>query len=68
MELSVIPEEQTQQLQEPLEPLRRSTRERRRAIPDDYVIFLQEYDDNSGLIKDDPISFCQAMSSFDSQK
>ena len=36
----VIPEEQTQQLQEPQEPLRRSTRERRKAISDDYEVFL----------------------------
>src|SRR5436189_909957 len=34
----VIPEEQTQQLQE---PLRRSTRERRGDISDDYEVFLQ---------------------------
>ena len=64
----VIPEEQTQQLQEPQEPLRRSTRERRRAISDDYEVFLQEHEDNSGLMEDDPISFRQAMNSSESQK
>ena len=32
-------EEQTQQPQEEV-PLRRSTRERRSAIPDDYIVFL----------------------------
>ena len=64
----VIPEEQTQQLQEPQEPLRRSTRERRRAILDDYEVFLQEHKDNSGLMEDDPISFRQAMNNSDSQK
>ena len=35
----IIPEEQTQQPQEQI-PLRRSTRERRNAIPDDYIAFL----------------------------
>ena len=39
----IIPEMQTQQPQEDM-PLRRSTRERRNAIPDDYVVFLQEHE------------------------
>src|SRR3954471_3552384 len=64
----VIPEEQTQHLQEPQEPLRRSTIERRRDILDDYEVFLQEHEDNSGLMEDDPTSFRQAMNSSDSQK
>src|SRR5436190_19992235 len=65
----VIPKEQTQRhLQELQELLRRSTRERRRAILDDYVVFLQEHEDNSGLMKDDPINFLQDMNSSDSQK
>ena len=38
----VVYEEQTQDPQEPV-PLRRSTRERRSAIPDDYIVFLQEH-------------------------
>jgi len=37
----IIPEEQTQQPQEQI-PLRRSTRERRNVIPDNYIVFLQE--------------------------
>ena len=37
----VEPEEQTQQPQEQI-PLRRSTRERRNVIPDNYIVFLQE--------------------------
>ncbi|RDX75880.1 hypothetical protein CR513_44195, partial [Mucuna pruriens] len=42
-------------------PLRRSIRERRHAILDDYIVFLQEYEDDIGLIEDDPINFCQVM-------
>ncbi|KAL5548640.1 hypothetical protein UlMin_003871 [Ulmus minor] len=37
----IAPEEQTQQPQENM-PLRRSTRERRNAISDDYIVYLQE--------------------------
>ncbi|RVW52379.1 Retrovirus-related Pol polyprotein from transposon TNT 1-94 [Vitis vinifera] len=37
----ITPEEQTQQPQENM-PLRRSTRERRNAISDDYIVYLQE--------------------------
>ncbi|KAL5773548.1 hypothetical protein ACOSQ2_013472 [Xanthoceras sorbifolium] len=36
----IVPEEQTQQTQEQI-PLKRSTRERRNAILDDYIVFLQ---------------------------
>ncbi|RDX64379.1 hypothetical protein CR513_57076, partial [Mucuna pruriens] len=43
-------------------------RKRRHAIPNDYIVFLQEYEDDIGLIKDDPINFCQAMQSSNSQK
>ena len=63
----VIPEEQTQQPQEQM-PLRRSTRERRKAISDDYIIFLQEHEDNNEMVNDDPISFHQAMKSSNFQK
>ncbi|KAA8531017.1 hypothetical protein F0562_005693 [Nyssa sinensis] len=38
-----ILEEQTLPLPEPT-PLRRSTRERRSAVPDDYIVFLQEHE------------------------
>ena len=62
-----VPEEQTQQPQEPV-PLRRSTRERRNAIPDDYIVFLQEHEESSGMLEDDPINFSQAMKSSNSQQ
>lgn len=60
-----MPIDQTQQTQEYTgeEPtfLRRFTRERRNAITDDFVTFLQELDDNGGMTEDDPISLCHAM-------
>ncbi|RDX96391.1 hypothetical protein CR513_20962, partial [Mucuna pruriens] len=46
----------------------RSIRERRHAIPDDYIVFLQEHEDDISLTEDDPINFCQAMQSSNSQK
>jgi len=49
-------------------PLRRSTRERRSAISDEYLVYLQEYEDDISLTKDDLINFCQAMKSSNSQK
>ncbi|RDX96303.1 hypothetical protein CR513_21054, partial [Mucuna pruriens] len=64
--LPQIPIEQPQQPQEV--SLRRSIRERRHAILDDYIVFLQEHEDDIGLTKDDPINFCQAMQSSNSQK
>ncbi|RVW32004.1 Retrovirus-related Pol polyprotein from transposon TNT 1-94 [Vitis vinifera] len=48
-------------------PLRRSQRERRPAITDDYVVYLQESDYDIGIRKD-PVSFSQAMESDDSSK
>ncbi|RVW92058.1 Retrovirus-related Pol polyprotein from transposon TNT 1-94 [Vitis vinifera] len=52
-----VHEEVTQQPQEPQVqvPLRRSTRERRSTISDDYVVHLQEHEFDMGL-EDDPIS------------
>ncbi|RDX95965.1 hypothetical protein CR513_21434, partial [Mucuna pruriens] len=41
--------------------MRRSIKERRHAIPDDYIFFLKEHEDDIGLTKDDPINFCRAM-------
>ena len=35
--------------------LRRSDRERRSAIPNDYIIFLQEHEDDICLTEDDDI-------------
>ncbi|KAL1078817.1 hypothetical protein V6Z11_D10G181700, partial [Gossypium hirsutum] len=61
-----VPEEQTQQLQEQVS-LGRSTRERRNAIPDDYVVFLQEHEDDNETMEDDPINFHHAMKSSNSQ-
>ncbi|KAG8480618.1 hypothetical protein CXB51_024788 [Gossypium anomalum] len=63
----IVLEEQTQQPQEQV-PLRRSTRERRNAIPNDYIVFLQEYEDDNGMMEDNPINFYQAMKSSNSQK
>ena len=61
----VVHEEQTQDPQEPMlhepVPLQRSTRERRNAISDDYVLFLQEHEKNNGMMEDDPVNFHQAM-------
>ncbi|KAL0382894.1 UNVERIFIED_CONTAM: Retrovirus-related Pol polyprotein from transposon TNT 1-94 [Sesamum calycinum] len=62
-----VTEEQTLTPQEPL-PLRRSTRERRSALPDDYIVFLQEHEVDIGMMKDDPINFHQAMECSNSQK
>ena len=63
----IVPEEQTQQLQEPI-PFRRSTRERRNAILGDYVVYLQEYEYDIGMVEDDPINFHQFIQSSNSQK
>jgi len=48
-------------------PLRRSIRERRSAISNDYIIFLQEHEDGIGLIENGPINFYQATCSSNSQ-
>ena len=48
-------------------PLRRSTRERS-AISDDYIVLLQEHEENDGMAEDDPINFRQAMQDSNSQK
>lgn len=47
--------------------LRRSTRPRRPAISDDYMLYLQECEFNMGLEKD-PATYSQAMKSEDSDK
>ena len=47
--------------------LRRSQRERRPAISDDYVVYLQESDYDIGTSKDS-VSFSQAISCSDSDK
>ncbi|RDX78231.1 hypothetical protein CR513_41517, partial [Mucuna pruriens] len=64
-----LPQTPLEQPQQPQQvSLRRSIRERRHAIPDDYIVFLQEHEDGIGLTEDDPINFCQAMQSSNSQK
>ena len=69
MEPIQVYEEVTQQPQEPQiqVPLRRSTRERRSTISDDYVVHLQEQEFDMGL-EDDPISVNQVKKSSDSEK
>ena len=47
---------------------RRSSRQRKSAISDDYYVFLQEVEDTSGISKDDPVTFEEAISGPDSQK
>jgi len=54
-------------LHEPI-PLRRSTRERRSVILDDYVVFLQEHEENNGMMEDDLVNFHQAMQDSNSEK
>ena len=48
--------------------LRRSTKERRNAIPVNYIIFLQEYEVDIEVVKDDLINFHQAIQDPNSQK
>nr|KAJ0220159.1 hypothetical protein LSAT_V11C200069570 [Lactuca sativa] len=60
---SPVHNEQPQQPQ-----LRRSTRERRSAIPSDFHVYLQENEEPDGMIENDPINFSQAMQSSNSQK
>ncbi|KAJ9538813.1 hypothetical protein OSB04_031546 [Centaurea solstitialis] len=60
-----VHERVTEQPPEPIhntEPLRRSTRERRSAIPDDYHVYLTEIEFDLGE-DDDPTSFKEAMES-----
>jgi len=61
----VVYEEQTQDPQEPMLheviPLRRSMREKKSVIPYDYVVFLHENEENNVMMKDDLVTFYQAM-------
>jgi hypothetical protein len=45
----------SQEFQEAV-PLRRSTRERRSAISNDYIVFLRENEFNIGMTEDDPVT------------
>ena len=69
MELIQVHEEVTQEPQEPQVqvPLRRSTRERRSTISDDYVVYLQKHEFDMGL-EDDPISVSQVKQSSNFEK
>jgi len=58
-----IPMEQPQQV-----PLWPSIRERKNAIPNDYIVFLQEHNGYNGMMEDDPINFYQAMKNINSKK
>ena len=64
--LSQEPIVQTQQPQEM--PLRRSIRERRSVILDDYIVFLQEREVDLNLAEDDLINLQQALQSSNSHK
>ena len=48
--------------------LTRSTRERKSAMLDDYIIFLQEHEVNIGVMEDYSIIFCQAIESSNSHR
>ena len=45
-----------------------STRERRSALLDDYIVFLQEHEFDIGAVEDDPINFRQALESSKSRE
>jgi len=49
-------------------PLRRFTKKKRNAIPDDYIVFLQEHENTDGLLEGDQIKFHQAMQDYNSKK
>jgi hypothetical protein len=48
--------------------LRRSIRDRRSAISNDYIVFLQENEFNIGMMEDDSVTFRQALESINSHK
>lgn len=49
-------------------PIRRSTRGRRNAISNYFIVFFQEHENGIGLIEENPISFHLAMQSHNSKK
>jgi hypothetical protein len=67
---NVDAEEEPMPPQEPQEAvhLRRSTREKRNIISNDYIIFLQENEFNIGMMEDDPVTLRQALESVNSHK
>jgi hypothetical protein len=60
-------EEEPQQENDDPHPTRRSQRERRCAIPNDYIVYMSEDVNNMGKM-DDPVSFKEALKSENSQK
>lgn len=62
-----LSKEQTQPPQE-IVPLRKSTRERRNMISNEYIVFLQEHEAIIEMMKDDPINLHQAIKSSNSHK
>ena len=49
-------------------PLKRSTREARSMVSDDYIAFLQDYEMDMEVMEYGQINFHKAMQSFNSQK
>lgn len=47
-------------------PLKSSTKEKRNAILNDYIVFLQEHEDDIEMMEDDPINFRQGIESSNS--
>ena len=68
----IVHEEQTQHphelVQQEQVSLLRFTRISRNSIPDDYIMFFQEHEENDGKMDDDPINFHQAMQSSNLEK
>ena len=48
--------------------LRRSTKEMRSAVSNNYIVFLQEHEVDIEVMEDDLINFYQVMESFNSHK
>jgi Reverse transcriptase (RNA-dependent DNA polymerase) len=59
-----IPSQKSQEIV----PLRRSTRERKSVISNDYIVFLQENKFNIGMMEDDPLTLRQVLESVNSHK
>jgi hypothetical protein len=51
-----------------LVPLRRSTREQRNIISNDYVVYLQEYEFDIGMVEEDSKNIHQVLKSQNSKK
>ena len=62
-EIDAIPE-----ISQEYEPLKRSTRERKTAISDDYEVYLLEHEFDIGMMEEDPENLHQALKSSNSDK